>query len=86
MNEYHISSLIVYAAAKQSELIKAAIENLKGAEVPIHSESGKMVVTLEGSSKNGIVDRFNEIKAMPGVLDTTLIFHQMDEQSELKEA
>ncbi|PSW21873.1 nitrate reductase [Photobacterium sanctipauli] len=86
MDEYHVCSLIVYAVANQSGQVKTAIENLKGAEVPIHSESGKMVVTLEGSSKDGLVDSFNDIKAMPGVLDTTLVFHQMDEQSELKEA
>jgi len=45
-----------------------------------------MVVVLEGDSKDGLVERFDKIKTIPGVITVTLVYHQMDEQSELKEA
>jgi len=86
MNDYHVCSLVVYTSAAQTEFVKKAIENLKGAEVPVSNEVGKMVVVLEGDSRDGLVERFDKIKTMPGVITVTLVYHQMDEKSELKEA
>lgn len=86
VSEFHVCSLIVYVVAEQLESIKKTIESLPGAEVPIFGESGKLVVVLEGEQKNDIVGHFDHIKQLPGVLDTTLVYHQMEEQSELKEA
>ncbi|MCW8328865.1 chaperone NapD [Photobacterium sp. SDRW27] len=86
MNDYHVCSLVVYTSAGQTEFVKKAIENLKGAEVPVSNEVGKMVVVLEGDSRDGLVERFDKIKNLPGVITVTLVYHQMDEKSELKEA
>ncbi|MGF1735186.1 chaperone NapD [Photobacterium satsumensis] len=86
MNDFHVCSLIVYVVAEQLESIKETIESLPGAEVPIFGESGKLVVVLEGEQQNDIVGHFDLIKQLPGVIDTTLVYHQMEEQSELKEA
>ncbi|WED24810.1 chaperone NapD [Vibrio sp. JC009] len=80
---YHVSSLAVHAAADQLEAVKAAIEAMPGTEVPGTSEAGKLVVVIEGDSRNFLADQFNEIKQLPGVLAATLVFHQMDEQVEL---
>ncbi|MGF1718054.1 chaperone NapD [Photobacterium chitinilyticum] len=86
MNDYHVSSLVVYVSAEHAESVKKTIESLEGAEVPVSNEVGKMVVVLEGDSKDGLVERFDKIKTIPGVITVTLVYHQMDEQSELKEA
>ncbi|PSW00639.1 chaperone NapD [Photobacterium lipolyticum] len=86
MSDYHVCSLIVHALADQTESVKKAIENLEGAEVPVSNEVGKMVVVLEGDSRDGLVGRFEKIKTLPGVLAVTLVYHHMDEQSDLKEA
>ncbi|PJC86866.1 nitrate reductase [Vibrio sp. HA2012] len=83
---YHVSSLAVHAAADQLEQVKTAIEALNGAEVPAMSDAGKMVVVIEGDSRNSLADTFDQIKQLPGVLAATLVFHQMDEQCELEEA
>jgi len=80
---YHVSSLAVHAAADQLEAVRAAIEDMPGAEVPATSEVGKLVVVIEGDSRNSLAERFDEIKLLPGVLAATLVFHQMDEQVEL---
>lgn len=80
---YHVSSLAVHAAADQLEAVKAAIEAMPGTEVPGTSEVGKLVVVIEGDSRDSLAERFDEIKQLPGVLAATLVFHQMDEQVEL---
>ncbi len=86
MDEYHVCSLFVLALEDQRESVKLAVEKLEGAEVPVCNEVGKMVVVLEGDSKDGLVERFNKIKLLPGVLAVTLVYHQEDGISELKEA
>lgn len=86
MNDYHICSLVVYVSAEHAESVKKTIESLEGAEVPVSNEVGKMVVVLESDNKDGLAERFNTIKTIPGVITVTLVYHQMDEQPELKEA
>ncbi|MDV7104822.1 chaperone NapD [Vibrio sp. TH_r3] len=80
---YHVSSLAVHAAADQLEAVKALIEEMPGTEVPGTSEVGKLVVVIEGDSRDSLAERFDKIKLLPGVLAATLVFHQMDEQVEL---
>lgn len=80
MNEYHVSSLIVHAAADQINNVTEGIEKIPGAEVPASSEAGKLVVVIEGTSRNGLLEKFEEIKALPGVLAVTLVFHQVEEE------
>ncbi len=80
MNEYHVSSLVVHTAADQTNLVRAAIELMPGAEVPASSEAGKLVVVIEGSSRGGLLDIFEQIKALPGVLAATLVFHQVENE------
>ncbi|CZF82544.1 Periplasmic nitrate reductase component NapD [Grimontia indica] len=80
MNEYHVSSLVVHAAADQIESVTSEIEKIPGAEVPASSEVGKLVVVIEGESRGGLLDKFEQIKALPGVLAATLVFHQVEEE------
>ncbi|ELR66696.1 hypothetical protein C942_04394 [Photobacterium marinum] len=86
MDEYQVCSLVVLTAPEQTGSVKLAIEKLEGAEVPVCNEAGKMVVVLEGDSKDGLAERFKQIQLLPGVIAVTLVYHQEDGTSELKEA
>ncbi|MEZ8142765.1 nitrate reductase [Enterovibrio norvegicus FF-33] len=81
MNEYHVTSLVVHAAADQTEQVKVRIEALPGTEVPAMNEIGKLVVVVEGESRGALLDIFEQIKALPGVLAATLVFHQVENES-----
>ncbi|WP_028025418.1 chaperone NapD [Enterovibrio calviensis] len=81
MNEYHVTSLVVHAAADQTEKVKADIEALPGTEVPATNETGKLVVVVEGESRGALLDIFEQIKGLPGVLAATLVFHQVENES-----
>ncbi|WP_087017011.1 chaperone NapD [Thaumasiovibrio subtropicus] len=78
MSEYHVSSLVVHAATDQVETLKRQLEAMPGTEVPAVSEVGKMVVVVEGDSRQCLVDQFETIRQLPGVLAATLVFHQQD--------
>ncbi len=78
MNEYHVSSLVVHAAADQITKVISQLEAMPGTEVPAKSEAGKLVVVVEGNSRQYLVDQFETIRQLPGVLAATLVFHQQD--------
>ncbi|KXF80938.1 chaperone NapD [Enterovibrio coralii] len=80
MNEYHISSLIVHAAADQIESVKTSIESFEGTEIPASSEAGKLIVVVETNNRAQLLDLFDQIKALPGVLAATLVFHQVENE------
>ncbi|MBE1274545.1 MULTISPECIES: chaperone NapD [Enterovibrio] len=79
--EYHVSSLVVHAAADQTEQVKERIEALPGTEVPATNQTGKLVVVVEGDSRGELLDIFEQIKALPGVLAATLVFHQVENEN-----
>ncbi|WP_413110811.1 chaperone NapD [Thaumasiovibrio sp. DFM-14] len=78
MSEYHISSLVVHAAADQIKSVISHLESMPGIEVPGCNAVGKIVVVVEGDSRQDLVEQFEIIRQLPGVLAATLVFHQQD--------
>ncbi|QYJ74742.1 MULTISPECIES: chaperone NapD [Shewanella] len=83
--EYHVTSLVVHAAPSQANAISDAIEALPGAEVHATSPEGKLVVTLEGSTQRAILDNVEAINALNGVLSSSLIYHQSEQEQQVSE-
>lgn len=78
-NEVHISSLVVHTRAHQLQEVKLAIDALSGAEVYGENASGKLVVVLETSQQGYITDTIDKINGLENVLNTALVFHQIEE-------
>ncbi|ABM01185.1 chaperone NapD [Shewanella amazonensis] len=83
--EYHVTSLVVHAAPSQANVISDAIDALPGAEVHATSPEGKLVVTLEGSTQRAILDNVEAINALNGVLSSSLIYHQSEQEQQVSE-
>ena len=81
MNEYQVSSLVVHCLPKYAQCLIQTIEKIEGAEVPLH-EGGKLVVLVEGESRQALMNVFDQIKALPGVLTTLFVFHQVDSETD----
>ncbi|MBT5940227.1 MAG: chaperone NapD [Rhodospirillaceae bacterium] len=78
--EVHISGYVVQAQPIQVEAITAAIDEMAGAEIHGANEHGKMVLTLETTKEEDIAERIIEINSLPGVINTALVYHQIDEE------
>ena len=76
-SEAHISSLIVRCLPDQLEPAMAATGQLADAEVHQHDERGVFIVSLETSDESGIVEAIRCIESMSGVINTSLVFHQV---------
>ncbi len=77
-SELHISSLAIQARPERLVPVCAGIGGLDGAEVHQTAASGKIVVTLETENERQVLDRIEAIRALPGVLNVTLVFHRID--------
>lgn len=80
-SEVHISSLVVHCRADAIASVIASISAMPDAEVPEHNELGKMVVLLETDNESNIMQRITAIENLPGVINTVLVYHQIDDET-----
>ncbi|MCL9773660.1 chaperone NapD [Vibrio methylphosphonaticus] len=78
LNEVHISSLVVHCRAECLAEIKAQIEAFDNAEIYGESEDGKIIVVLETENQGYVTDTIDAINNLPNVLNTALVYHQIE--------
>lgn len=76
--EYHVTSLVVHATPKAVSEVETKIRALEGAEIHAVTDEGKFVITLEGDTQRSILDNVEAINALEGVLNSSLIYHQVE--------
>lgn len=78
LHEVHISSLIVHAVPEHLAVIKRQIESFAGAEIYGESAAGKLIVVIETQNQGYITDTIDAINQLEHVLNTALVFHQIE--------
>ncbi|MFT5704883.1 MAG: nitrate reductase NapD [Shewanella sp.] len=76
--EYHVTSLVVHAASASISQVERQIRALEGADIHAVTYQGKFVITLEGDTQRSILDNVEAINALEGVLNSSLIYHQVE--------
>jgi nitrate reductase NapD len=77
--EIHISSMVVHARPEWLQSVKSGIERLAGTEIHGESDEGKLVVVLESDSQTQITDIIEKINNFEHVLNTALVYHQIEQ-------
>ena len=78
----HISSLVVHARPDRCAALREEIAALAGAEVHAGTADGKLVVVLETASEAETLARIAAINDMQGTIAASLIYHEIDADSE----
>ncbi len=78
LNEVHISSLVVHVAPEHLTEIKEQIATYDNAEIYGDSPEGKIIVVLETENQGFVTDTIDAINNIPNVLNTALVFHQIE--------
>lgn len=73
----HIASLVVLARPELFDAVKANLRLLDDVELHHESAAGKLVVVLEAAHESRILQRIEQINAIPGVLNAALIYHEL---------
>ena len=76
--ELHITGIVVYCAHGQLETSKSQIALVPSAEFHAESPDGKLIVTLETESTRQTLDYIDAIRAVPGVLDVSLVYQHAE--------
>lgn len=72
----HIASFIVHARPEQLDAVLANLRLLDDLDVHQHSPQGKAVVVIEAVDGKLILQRIDQVNALPGVLNAALIYHE----------
>lgn len=74
----HISSLIIHCLPDKLEKVISDTSALEFVEVAAHDPCGKLVVVLETKNEKGIMSTIDKIQAFDGVLNATMVYHELD--------
>ncbi|GAB3292053.1 chaperone NapD [Parahaliea aestuarii] len=80
----HIASLIVHCQPGHFAVAEAALQALPDVDVPASDPRGKLIVLLEVPDDATMMARIASIETIPGVISTTLVFHQAEALEEAR--
>ena len=77
-DELHIASFVVHADPMHVAIVARHIEAVPGACVHAQTPAGKLIVTLEAETADGITRTLSEIQCARGVLSAALVYQYAD--------
>jgi len=81
--ESHISSFIVLCQAEKHQAVEKALQEQADLEIHGSDEKGKFVIVTEAKHQGIIMDRIDLISAIDGVVNTSMVYHQVAAIDEL---
>lgn len=78
LQSYHVCSLIVHARPDDLADVTGELRAMSGVEIHGHDAAGKIVVTIETSRDDDVVQIMGRIGDLPGVLSTALVFQHFE--------
>ena len=73
-----ISSLVAHVSSENLTDIMTAIEAMPCAEIPLHDDTGKLVVLLDAADMKELVATTDKIRGLPGIYSVQPVY-QHDE-------
>ena len=84
--EIHIASCVAYVKPEFADGVVRAITATALAEVPQRDASGHLVILIERSSAEQVLDVIGAIRALEGVLAVHLAYQHAEPDSDLQES
>lgn len=76
--DYQVVSLVVHAKAEKQTQIEQEIAQIAGAEVVTATDDHKLIVTIEGESRQAVLNGIEAVNQTEGVISSALAYHQVD--------
>ena len=73
-----ISGIVVHADPRHVALLCEALDRIAGVTAHAVSAEGKIVATIETNSEARSMERFEAIRALEGVLQVAMVYHQIE--------
>ena len=75
--DLHISSMVVFVNPGSEDDVALSIDTMQGAEVT-HGQNGRLVVVLESNGEPELLERFDAIGRLNGVLSVAPVYHHVE--------
>ncbi|HYD95226.1 MAG TPA: chaperone NapD [Noviherbaspirillum sp.] len=83
--EIHIAGIVVFARPEALTAVAAQLRQVPSATVHAVSPDGKLVVTLETDSSRRTLDCMDAMRALPGVVDVSLVYQHAEPREDLEQ-
>jgi nitrate reductase NapD len=83
--DIHIAGVLVHSRPLTLMQVHRAIDTLPAAEVFRSSAEGKLVVVIEAPSAKEVLDAIDAIRALPGVLNVSLVYQHAEPASSMRQ-
>jgi periplasmic nitrate reductase NapD len=80
----NISSIIVHPGPGQAKAVGARLAELDGVEIHAVAEDGRMIVTVEADGDGAMVNAFDAISKVEGVLSASMVYHQTESDPDVE--
>lgn len=84
-SEWHITSFVVQHRANAGDAIATHILEVPDMELAVPGDV-RSVVVCEGENQYEIIDRIDELRAIEGVINVTLVYHHAEPREALDAA
>ena len=84
-DDIHIAGALVHSRPLNLMQVIRAIDLLDGAQVYQSSAEGKIVVVIEAPSGKQVLDVLDAIRALPGVLNVSLVYQHAEPASSMQQ-
>ena len=85
MSEYHVCGLLVMSRPEHAGQVERDLKAIPNVELHAN-DAGRMVVTVEGEHYGECADTMNQLATLSGVASSSLVYHQIDNESQPEEA
>ena len=75
-----VSGVLVVCRREHLASVRAAIGGIPGVEVHHADPSGRFVLTIEGSTTDGCMERLRAIQGLPDVLSAEMAVHVLEDE------
>ncbi len=81
-DQVHISSLVIHCLPDKFEQVLGSVKQLENIEIHAPDPAGKFVALLETDNEQGILATIDQIQTVNGVLNATMVYHEIDDGTE----
>jgi nitrate reductase NapD len=82
-DDSHISSFILYCRPEKQQSVEQGLSAVEHVELHGKDGNGKFVLVTEAPHQGIILDRIEQINQLDGVIDVSMVYHQIMPNSEL---
>ena len=82
MSDFNICGVLVHARPGQAHQVSQHLEKIPGVEIHSLTDNDRLVITIEGDTRNIVADTMSGFNKVEHVLSTSMVYQYSDSDTE----